>query len=151
MARCYTAADREAARRIVHAVVPKSFVVGISPHVIDGKLWVRIDDAPFPAIMPWRIVRFGKIVSYSATAPDSLTYPPLVAAVVQDIRGALSAAGIEEVDISLSQVAAERQARQILALTHSAHGRMRLAGLLSAAGLNDEAVAAQLDWLNRTS
>ncbi|CBS88435.1 hypothetical protein [Azospirillum lipoferum] len=151
MARCYTAADREAAQRIVQAIVPQRFVVGVSPHVIDGKLWVRVDDAPFPAFLPRRIIRFGKSISYSITAPDTLTYPPSVAAVFLDIRAALSASGIDEVDISLSQAAAARQAKRILALAYSAHGRMRLAGLLAAAGLSDEAVADQLDWLDRTS
>ncbi|WP_377805830.1 hypothetical protein ABNQ38_04115 [Azospirillum sp. A29] len=54
-------------------------------------------------------------------------------------------------DISLSQTAAERQAKRILDLTRSAHGRMQLASLLAAAGLDDEAIAVQLDWLDRTS
>ena len=152
MTRCYTAADRHAALRIVRAVVPPSFVVAISPHVENGCLWVRIDDAPFPAILPWRIIRFGRVVvTYSTSAPDPLTYPPRVAAVFQDIRTALAAAGFGEVDISLSQVAAERQAKGILDLTRSAHGRMRLAGLLAVAGLDDEAIAAQLKWLDLTS
>lgn len=151
MTRCYTAADRHAALRIVRAVVPQGFVVAVSPHVENGCLWVRIDDAPFPSILPWRIIRFGRVATYSTSAPDPLTYPPRVAAVFQDIRAALAAAGFGEVDISLSQVAAERQAKQILDLTRSAHGRMRLAGLLAAAGLDDEAIAAQLDWLDRTS
>lgn len=152
MTRCYTGPDRDAALRIVRAVVPQGFVAAISPHVENGCLWVRIDDAPFPSILPWRIIRFGKVVvTYSTTAPDLLTYPPIVAAVFQDIRAALAAAGFAEVDISLSQVAAERQARRILDLTRSAHGRMRLAGLLAAAGLDDKAIASQLDWLDRTS
>ncbi|CAO3452437.1 hypothetical protein [Azospirillum largimobile] len=152
MVRCYTAADRETAFRVVQTVVPQGFVVAISPHVEGGRLWVRIDDTPFRCILPWRIIRLGKVVvTYSTTAPDPLTYPPRVAAVFQDIRTALAAAGFGEVDISLSQLAAERQARRILDLTHSGHGRMQLAGLLAAAGLNDEAVAGQLDWLDRTS
>ncbi|CAO3408528.1 hypothetical protein [Azospirillum largimobile] len=54
-------------------------------------------------------------------------------------------------DISLTQAAAERQAKRILDLIRSAHGRMRLAGLLAAAGLDDEAIADQLAWLDRTS
>ncbi|UKJ75963.1 hypothetical protein [Azospirillum brasilense] len=151
MSRYYTAADRDAARVIVQAVVPQSYVVRISPHVIDGKLWVRIDDAPFSAILPQRIIRFGNSISYSINAPDALTYPPSVAAVFQNIRVALSASGINDVDISLSQAAAERQARQILTMAHSAHGRMQLAGLLAAAGVDAEAISEQLRWLDQTS
>ncbi|BAI76360.1 hypothetical protein AZL_e00150 (plasmid) [Azospirillum sp. B510] len=152
MPRSYSGTDRDAALRIVRAVVPQGFVVAISSHVENGRLWVRIDDAPFPAILPWRIIRFGNVVvTYSTTAPDPLTYPPRVAAVFQDIRAALAAAGFGEVDISLSQTAAERQAKRILDLTRSAHGRMQLAALLAAAGLDDEAIAGQLDWLDRTS
>lgn len=151
MAYCYTATDREAAQRIVQTIVPQGFAVGISPRVIDGKLWVRVDDAPFPAILPRRIIRFGKSISYSLTAPDALTYPPSVAAVFQSIRGALSASGIGEVDISLSQAAAARQARQILTMAHSAHGRMQLAGLLAAAGVDATVISEQLHWLDQTS
>ncbi|CAO3408529.1 hypothetical protein [Azospirillum largimobile] len=96
MTRCYTAADRHAALRIVRAVVPQGFVIAVSPHVENGCLWVRIDDAPFPSILPWRIIRFGRVVTYSTFAPDPLTYPPRVAAVFQDIRAALAGAGFGE-------------------------------------------------------
>lgn len=149
MARSHTAADREMALRIVLAKVPKGFTVGIGPHVGGGKLWIRIDDAPFPAFLPRRIIRWGTFLSYSV-GPDTLTYPPRVAAVIQSIRVTLTAAGIGEADISLSQAAAERQAAQILALSQSAHGLMALAKLLGAAGLDEEAISAQLDWLDRT-
>lgn len=149
MASSHTAADREMALRIVLATVPKGFTVGIGPHDEGGKLWIRIDDAPFPAFLPRRIIRWGTFLSYSV-GPDTLTYPPRVAAVIQSIRVTLTAAGIGEADISLSQAAAERQAAQILALSQSAHGRMALAKLLGAAGLDEEAISAQLDWLDRT-
>jgi hypothetical protein len=146
----HTVADTDSALRIAQATVPKGFTVGIGPSVEDGKFWIRIDDAPFPAFLPRRIIRWGSFLSYRV-GPDTLTYPPRVAAVIESIREALTAAGIREADISLSQAAAERQAAQILALSQSAHGRMRLARLLGAAGLDEEAISAQLDWLDQTS
>ena len=145
----HTAADTDPALRIVLATVPKGFTVGIGPPVKDGKFWIRIDDAPFPAFLPRRIIRWGRFLSYRV-GPDTLTYPPRVADVIESIRVALTAAGIREADISLSQAAAERQAAQILALSQSAHGLMALAKLLGAAGLEEEAISAQLDWLDRT-
>ncbi len=144
----HTAADTDSALRIVLATVPKGFTVGIGPPVKDGKFWIRIDDAPFPAFLPRRIIRWGTFLSYRV-GPDTLTYPPRIAAVIESIRVALTAAGIGGADISLSQAAAERQAAEILALSQSAHGLMRLARLLGAAGLDEEAISAQLDWLDR--
>lgn len=150
MASSHTVADRDTALRVAQVTVPDGYVVGVGLLFMAGRVWVRIDDAPFPAFLPWRIVRFGNSLSYSLGS-DTLTYPPTVAAVVQSVRAALAAVGIEGVDISLSHAAAKRQAAQILALNDSAHGRMRLARLLAAAGLDEEAIVEQLDWLERTS
>ena len=148
MADSHTTGDRDAAFHIALATVPEGFVV--DSILLNGRVWVRIDDAPFPTFLPSRIFRFGRSLSYSVGS-DALTYPPTVSAVVQRIRTALLAAGIEGVDISLSYAAAKRQAAQMLALSLSAHGRMRLASLLAAAGLDDETITKQLDWLGRTS
>lgn len=142
----HLASDLEAALHIAMATVPAGFVVGAT--VVTGRAWVRIDDAPVPAILPSRIIRFGNSLTYSV-GRDDLTYPPTVIAVIDGIRTALSATGLDDVDISLSHAAAQRQVARIIAISRSGHGRMRLASLLTATGLDEDAVSRQLACLAR--